>query len=239
MKKRKSSRATKKKSKPKGRFIVIEGLDGAGSTTQCWKLRELLTEKGWPVSYTQEPSNGPMGLMLRLILLGRIKIDSEEGIFDEHSRQSLALLFASDRIDHLYHEILPALKDGINVICDRYYLSSYAYQLSDNRKNFEWLQQINSKTLKPDLQIYINTSVSNCMMRGKSSPKWWKSDLFEKKELLNMIADNYTFVIDKLTKEGEKIIEVDGNQPIDLVFQEVINAVKDNIMVFFQEDKLF
>lgn len=237
MKHDKQKKPTRKKYK--GKFIVIEGLDGSGSTTQCWKLRELLTGKGWAIWYTQEPSNGPMGLMLRLILLGRIKIDSEEGIFEEHSRQSLALLFASDRIDHLYHEIIPALKEGINVICDRYYLSSYAYQLSDNRRNFEWLQKINSKTLKPDLQIYINTSVSNCMKRGKSSPQWWKSDLFERKDLLNKVADNYTFVINKLTKSGEEIIEVNGNQPIDLVFQEIIDVIKNNLTIFFQEDKLF
>lgn len=236
MAKSKSPKTPRKK--PKAKFIVIEGLDGSGSTTQCWKLRELLTERGWTVWYTQEPSNGPMGLMLRLILLGRIKIDSEEGIFEEHSRQSLALLFGSDRIDHLYHEILPALNEGINVICDRYYLSSYAYQLSDNRKNFEWLQQINSKTLKPDLQIYINTSVSNCMKRGKSSPQWWKRDLFERKDLLNKVADNYAFVIDKLTKGGEKIIEVDGNQPIDVVFDEIIHAINNHLPVFSTQERL-
>lgn len=170
--------------KYRGKFIVFEGLDGAGSTTQCSKLLELLNELGWPVAYTKEPSNGPMGLMIQLILAGRIQLNALGKSITDLSRESLALLFASDRLDHLEHEIEPTLTDGVSVICDRYYLSSFAYQLSDDKSNFGWLKSVNDKCIKPDLHIYIETSVTTCLKRISSSILRWKKQLYENKNKL-------------------------------------------------------
>ena len=100
-----------------GRLIAVEGLDGAGKGTQVELLRRRL--KG-PVYVTYEPTDGPIGLQIRLALEHRVTV----------SAATLAALFAADRVDHLYHEggILDHLQRGVDVISDRYYLSSFAYQ---------------------------------------------------------------------------------------------------------------
>ncbi len=98
-----------------GRFIVFEGIDGSGKSTQARLLRDLLTGLGWPVLLTAEPSDGPVGTVLRS-LKSRL-VPREE-----------AQLFTEDRAYHVEHVILPALSAGRIVICDRYVYSSIAYQ---------------------------------------------------------------------------------------------------------------
>lgn len=108
-----------------GRFIVLEGLDGAGTTTQTERLASLLRSEGHDVVTTREPSDGPVGTMLRQALTGRLGLPQGRGPL---AQETLALLFAADRTDHLHARILPALEQGKVVLCDRYVLSSLAYQ---------------------------------------------------------------------------------------------------------------
>src|SRR5512137_26082 len=104
--------------KLKGLFLVIEGLDGSGKTTQTHLLAQKLS-KNYPVNLTAEPSRGKIGTFIRQCCLyedKRLPIEAE------------ALLFAADRIEHLQKEIKPAIDEGKIVICDRYIYSSLAYQ---------------------------------------------------------------------------------------------------------------
>src|SRR5438105_216358 len=103
----------------RGKLIVLEGIDGAGTTTQAARLGLHLAAHQLPVHVTREPSDGPLGLEIRKILRG------SHAPFDP---SALALLFAADRMDHVARVVEPALARGVNVVSDRYQLSSYVYQ---------------------------------------------------------------------------------------------------------------
>src|SRR5215510_4380033 len=117
-----------------GRLIVLEGIDGAGTTTQAGKLVEALRREGRDAHLTREPSDGPIGRLLREILSGKhAPVDAT----------TMALLFAADRADHLQREVEPALKRGAVVVSDRWYHSSLAYQGSEEDR--EWILTVNGR----------------------------------------------------------------------------------------------
>src|ERR1700759_2442711 len=112
---------------PQGRLIVIEGVDGAGTTTQVAQLSAALRARNQAVHETREPTGGPIGALLRLCLTGRLVTPGPMGM-RAPSWQTMALMFAADRQDHVDAEINPLLEEGITVVSDRYYHSSVAYQ---------------------------------------------------------------------------------------------------------------
>src|SRR6185503_20411145 len=103
----------------RGALIVLEGVDGAGTTTQVRLLAERLRARGSRVHTTAEPSSGPIGKLLRRALSGRLT-DGDAPDAARPSWQTLALLFAADRLDHLAREVEPELAAGAIVLCDRY-----------------------------------------------------------------------------------------------------------------------
>src|SRR4051812_26512346 len=105
-----------------GVFVVFEGIDGSGTTTQAELYASHLRQKKRLVHVTREPSGGPVGAMLRQILTRRVVLPS-----GSHA-ETMALLFAADRLDHVETEVLPLLRDGYVVVSDRYDLSSILYQ---------------------------------------------------------------------------------------------------------------
>ena len=184
-----------------GKFIVLEGLDGAGTTTQARLLGEHLAAYG-PVWVTWEPSERPAGSLIRRILAGEILTDA----------RALALLFAADRLDHLYgpEGILEHLRGGTNVVCDRYYISSLAYQTLD--APFSWVYRINSRALRPDITIFLEVSVAECLARIGSRQGAHK-DLFEREEALRRVRDSYYRAMEFL-RARERIQVVDGHPSI-------------------------
>jgi len=103
----------------KGKFIVFEGNDGSGKSTQILKVEKYLKEKGYKVVTTREPGGTEVGYRIRKLLLDpAYKMD---GLTE-------ALLLAADRNEHVKNVLIPALEDGYVVICDRYILSSIVYQ---------------------------------------------------------------------------------------------------------------
>lgn len=132
----------------RGRFIVLEGIDGAGTTTQAALLADALRARlGVEVELTREPTDGPLGRVLREALSGRAPLDPV----------ALALAFAADRADHVHNPrtgIAAALAAGRWVVSDRYLLSSLAY----NRGGVvtrDWLTAINRHALAPDLTLFL------------------------------------------------------------------------------------
>lgn len=103
------------------KFIVLEGIDGSGTTTQLSRVSAALRTLGHRVHETREPTGGRIGKLIRE------QLSDPSGV----SARCLALLFAADRIDHLDREILPALARGEVVVCDRYVMSSLVYQSLD------------------------------------------------------------------------------------------------------------
>lgn len=201
---------------PKGRFIVFEGIDGCGKTTQISLLKKKIEQNGSRCFETKEPSDGPVGSMIRQCLTGRIKVDES----------TLAALFAADRLDHINNTtdgLSLKLNDGINVISDRFILSTYAYQ--SVRVPLDWVMNMNSlsaSSCKPDYHIFIDVEPDVTLER--MSKGRFHTELFENKKRLTEVRDRYLELIDKL-KDTENIIIVDGNQDIDDISEEIWSTV--------------
>jgi len=141
-----------------GLFIVIEGIDGSGSTTHSKLLAKALRQRGIRVAETCEPSGGPIGGMIRQVLQRRLFVADAAGP-RAFAWSTMALLFAADRMDHLDSTVVPALRDGAVVISDRYDLSSLAYQSATaptGEKVVSWIRELNARAIRPDLTIVID-----------------------------------------------------------------------------------
>ncbi len=148
----------------RGKFIVLEGIDGSGTTTQSELLVSALRQDGIKASRTREPSDGPVGLLIRQVLTGKIVLPrgaNESVEMDSRSGWStMALLFAADRMDHVGREIEPALARGEWVISDRYVGSSLAYQSltapGEVVEALGWIANLNRFAAKPDLTVVLD-----------------------------------------------------------------------------------
>ena len=138
----------------RGRFLVLEGIDGSGTTTQLDRALKYVRNRGFPAVATREPSTGPIGRLLREALLGRLGMPDGARM----DGRTMALLFAADRIDHLQREIEPHLAAGTTVISDRYLLSSLAYQAEEAER--DWVLGLARGVLRPDLTMLLNKLLS-------------------------------------------------------------------------------
>ena len=203
-------------------FIVIEGTDGSGTTTQAERLEKKLRDEGREVYLTKEPTDGPAGAMIRLALAGRLVHSKDVAELQSFEPHTLALLFAADRMDHLHTDIIPKLKIGVTVISDRYYLSSYAFQ--GLNVDIEWLQKINSHCLRPDFTIFLNVDSAICYKRIQR--RRWHVELFEEQAKIEEVRQNYLRVIQHLIWQGENIVIIDGNQSISIIHQQIFREVE-------------
>jgi dTMP kinase len=192
-------------------FIVLEGIDGSGTTSQTAALSRILDARGHRVLQTREPTDGVIGRLIRT----KLAVSA-----DPLDRAALALLFAADRLDHLEREIEPALARGETVICDRYLLSSWAYQSLDCP--LEWVRAINSRARRPDLTLFVDVDPGEAMRRvhgrqaaGESTPEF-----FEVPQLQQRLADTYR----RLAGEDETIVRIDGNLDLDAVTRALTDA---------------
>lgn len=191
-------------------FVVIEGLDGAGTTTQTALLVERLQDEGQPAISTREPSDGPVGVLIRQMLSKRIVTPSADGSVQPVGREVLALLFAADRVDHVQAEIEPALASGKAVISDRYYHSSFAYQGdidASDEFDIDWVRTLNERARRPDVTFFLEASVDLCLSRmsGRGS-----RDIYETREKLERLERRYDQVMRALEAEGEEIVRLDA-----------------------------
>lgn len=201
----------------KGKFIVLEGLDGSGKGTQIVRLVQEL-QKNNTVYQTAEPTVSTVGGLVRDILGG----------FRESTAQELSALFLADRI---FHNINPKngiqqyIERGIDVVCDRYYYSSFAYQGID--ANLEWVMQMNlkcDKIMKPDLCLFLDVDPDNCESRlndGRLS-----REIFENREMLEKIRRRFFDVFDLLS-ESENIRIIDAVRSVDEVHADIMAAVDE------------
>ncbi len=180
----------------KGIFLVIEGLDGSGKTTQVNLLAKRLSER-YNVVLTAEPSRGKIGTFIR------------EGCLYEEKRlptEAEALLFAADRIEHMQKEMKPALDEGKLVICDRYVYSSLAYQGSAGL-SLDWIKTINARALQPDFSIFIDVAPERVLERLRR-----KKSVMETLETQQKVREFYL----KFVEKGE-LVRVDGDKPKEVV----------------------
>ena len=202
----------------RGRFIVLEGLDWAGTTTQTERLAAALRAEGHAVLTSREPSDGPIGTLIRQALTGRLVIP---GTHAPLAPETLALLFAADRTDHLQARVLPALARGEIVLCDRYLLSSLAYQGKD--LPMDWVEVVNGCAISPDLTLFVEVAPAVAARRraGRGGP----AELFEADEAQRRIAKAYLAAIRR--REGrERIVRIDGGQPPEAVTAAALAQVR-------------
>ncbi len=205
----------------RGLLIVLEGIDGAGTTTQAALLGERLAGRTDAVVVTAEPSAGPVGMLIRNVLRGRVTGASDPaGRATTFDRRALALLFAADRLDHVACEVEPVLERGGVVISDRYLLSSLAYQGLDAPR--EWVAEINRFAPVPDLTVFLEVPAEVAWSRiGRARAG---RDLFETVEMLERVASAYREV---LTREGlGRVVVMDGTRPRQEVADRVFSAVE-------------
>lgn len=196
-----------------GRLIVIEGLDGAGTTTQA---RRLVAHLGDRAHLTREPSDGPIGKLIRELLAGGHAL-ADAAI----SQGTFGLLFAADRLDHLQREVEPALAAGKLVVSDRWYHSSLAYQGTGADR--DWITQLNSRARRPELTIFLQVRPEVAAARRAAAKR--NEELFEAIEMQRAVEAGYRATISELGAAGEHIEILDGELPEDQVFALILALV--------------
>jgi dTMP kinase len=196
----------------KGRFIVFEGIDGSGKSTQSRRLTERFKQEGIRHYTTMEPTDSPIGSLIHQIMTGRVKTDNKV----------IAALFAADRLDHLLNDvdgILAKISAGVTVVSDRYYFSSYAYHAVD--MPMDWVIKANEQSaqlLRPTVNIFIDVDPEVAMQR--ISANRFHKELFEKKSRLIKVREHYLEAFDKL-KGVEHCLIIDGNRSEEEIAGEV------------------
>jgi len=187
-----------------GKFIVFEGIDKSGKETQAKMLYDYLHGKGIPVIYTEEPSpKNVIGRTIKKWLIGQATITSGEAV---------TLLYTADRYEHLKNVIIPVLNAGKNVICDRYFYSTIAYESAIFGVDKEWIRLLHKNVCKPDVVIFIDIDPEISLKRERSSP----NDRLEKVELLRKVREAYNEMVNE-----EKFFTVNGDRTRDEVFRDV------------------
>ena len=191
-----------------GKFIVLEGIDGSGKSEQIKRLKIFFKSRD-DVFFTQEPTVGnPISALIGKVLKGEWETDD----------QTLQTLFTADRSHHLAKEIIPALKRGEHVICDRYVFSTLAYG-GDHVPDA--LKVLNRNFLVPDLTLFVSVSPEIAMSRLHK--RSGKATIFELESTLGKIAGRY----DALLSTFGKVVRIDGERSADEVFAdgkiEIIN----------------
>jgi dTMP kinase len=207
--------------KTRGRFVVIEGIDGAGTTTQVARLAERLKKSsGRPVRTTREPSDGPVGTLVRQVLTGRIVLPGGRA----PGWTTMALLFAADRMDHVESEIEPFLADGGIVLSDRYDASSLAYQsVSSGRggeATIDWIRSINRYALRPDLTVVLDVPPDVGAARREARGE--AAQLYEQNEVQRALAAFYKDLPRHMP--SDRIVLVDATGSVEDVERRVMDV---------------
>jgi dTMP kinase len=198
---------------PKGRFVVLEGIDGAGTTTHVARLAERLRGDRVAVRATREPSDGPVGTLVRQVLTGRLVVPGGRA----PGWATMALLFAADRMDHVESEIEPFIAEGGVVLSDRYDASSLAYQSvssgAESKEAVEWIRSLNRYVRRPDLTIVLDVSPETAAERRRHRGE--PAQLYEQNEIQRALAAFYKDLKKHMPKD--RIVVVDAAGPVDEV----------------------
>ncbi len=209
-----------------GRFIVLEGIDGSGSTTQTRLLAAALRAEGHAVLTTCQPSGGPVGTLIRRVLRGEER--GPEGAPRPFEWSTLALLFAADRLDHLKSEVEPALQAGQVVLCDRYDLSSLAYQsltapAGRTEETTGWIRTLNAEARRPDLTLVLDVSAS--VAEARRQARGGAEELYERRELQARLAERYLEAEGLVP--GDRLVHIQADAEEQAVARAVREAVRE------------
>ncbi|MEH6357456.1 MAG: dTMP kinase [Pseudomonadales bacterium] len=208
-----------------GKFIVFEGIDGSGTSTQAELLLQYYRRNKSTCYLTCEPSSGPIGNMIRQGMKGRITFSKGENpvldkgdLFDEQ----MAYLFAADRHDHLYNSVdgvINQVNSGAVVISTRYFFSSFAYHCS-SEEDFTLVKTLNSKFPNPDLVVYMNNPVSESIKRMSVRAF---ADEYENEKKLKQVSNNYRKVF---SEYDGAYLEIDATDDLEKIHQQIVERVE-------------
>jgi dTMP kinase len=207
-----------------GVFIVFEGIDGAGTTTQAERYAAHLRSRKRMVRVTREPSGGPVGSLIRLVLTQRLSFPAA------NNAETMALLFAADRLDHNEVDIAPHLRDGSVVISDRYDLSSLAYQSATvlglegqaaSEQVVRWIRELNKHAMRPDVTVVLD--VSPAVADHRRRVRGGMLELFDDADLQARLAQAYRGA--EALVPGDRVVHVDGDGTPDEVAGAVAAAL--------------
>jgi len=205
-----------------GKFIVFEGLDGSGSSTQVSLLADYFTHYKIKFLLTKEPTNNIIGGLIK----GQLTKDWQTSI------ECLQLLFAADRAHHLEKQIIPALKQGVHVISDRYYLSTIAFGTVGSLEE-EWLYTLNQNFLEPDLIILLKVAPKVCISRMKATR--FKMELFEEEKKLTQIWQAY----ERAAQKNNNVFLVDGEKRPEAIISKILVQVAKIVPGLSQQIKFW
>ncbi|MFP4362452.1 MAG: dTMP kinase [Spirochaetia bacterium] len=194
-------------------FIVLEGLDGSGTTTQGRLLYQRFVDQGVQVHLTCEPTDLETGKIIRRVLRKDLTVEPA----------TLAYMFAADRYEHIYGKldgIRDLTENGVTVISDRYFFSSLAYQSLG--WDYEKVAGLNSKFPLPSCCIYLDLSPEVCAERMQERHE---KDIFEELELQKKVYANYEKAFALYGDEGMKLFRIDGNRPQEEIHKEIWSCV--------------
>lgn len=200
----------------KGNFIAFEGIDGSGKSTQIKKLANRLSSLNIKCYETKEPTDSPIGSLIHQIMTGRISADNKV----------IASLFIADRVDHLLNTtdgICQKIENGISVLSDRYYFSSYAYHGVDI--DMDWVingNSISAEILKPTVTVFLDIPVKTALERIQRER--FHTELFEKEERLVKVRAKYFEAFEKL-KDSENIVMIDADDSVNHIEEKIWEKV--------------
>lgn len=195
-------------------FIVLEGLDGSGTTTQLNSLSKKLEQEGIKVLKTFEPTDNKIGKLIRKVL-------QKEYIMEP---KTISRLFVADRNEHLYgtNGILDNLDQNRFVVCDRYLFSSLAYQSA--QCGFNFVKDLNSSFPIPEHLIFIKVPVKVCQER--ITKRGEDKELFEAMEFQIKVNDFYLKAIDLYKNTEMKIHIIDGLKSPEEITNEIYSLIR-------------
>ena len=203
------------------KFITFEGPEGSGKTTVIREITQRLESEGWEVVVTREPGGVKTGEDIRKILLEGEAIDD----------RSEALLFAASRREHLVNKVLPALREGKVVLCDRYIDSSLAYQGYARGIGVEEVCSINEfaiNGLYPDLTLYLDIRASVGIPRINDNQRTQNRLDREKLDFHEKVVEGYRQIIHN---EPNRFAVINAEQSIE----EVVNSAYESIIKYLEK----
>jgi dTMP kinase len=198
-------------------FIVFEGIDCSGKSTQATLLRDYLISRGSKAVISPEPSSGPIGNLIKETLKQRIIFTSDRQKFDEQ----MAYLFAADRHDHLYNDrdgVFKLVGDGFNVITTRYHFSSLAYN-SNTPEQFNLTKKLNENFPNPNLVIYLDLPVELSLTRLEERSL---KEVYENKDKLMAVSKNYQNIFNHY--DG-LLLKVNGGEDTYEIHKKIVNFI--------------
>ena len=201
-------------------FIVFEGIDSSGKTTQAELLKQYFIQQAEQAVISPEPSTGIIGNLIRQALKQRITFSHDRDLLDEQ----MAYLFAADRHDHLYNDIdgvFKLIKDNYHVISTRYYFSSLAYNCETPEKS-AFIQKLNDRFPNPDLTIYIDIPIEVSLTRLQERSI---TEIYENKAKLTLVREQYHSIF--ADYQG-KSLTVDGTNDVVQIHQQIIDFINTN-----------